>query len=98
MSINEMLKVIEVEELDVYNKIVYGSIYYGGENCISFKKNEDGSMQICAIGERGRVIFDETIKDETVACNKIIDRLRIGKRLAQRFLEKEQDKSTYGRN
>ena len=85
MTLNDVLKIIEEEQLDVYNKIVYGSIYTGGENCLSFQKNDDGSFRICAIGERGKVVFDEVIKDESVACEKIVNRLRVGKRLALRF-------------
>ena len=79
MNIEEMLKIIELEQLEVYTKFVYGSLYIGGEYTISFLKEKDGVFRICAIGEKGKVIFDERTTDENYACQRTIEHMRKGK-------------------
>ena len=85
MNINNMLKIIEDEQLDVYTNFVYGSIYTGGEYSVSFLKDSNGTFRICAVGERGKVIFDEVVTDENYACQKIVNHMRIGKKLCTQF-------------
>jgi len=86
MNIKQMNEIILNERLDFYSKIYKNTIYHG-ENCLSYKKAENGKFEILAMGEKGKVAFNYKNLDESEACYIILEYLRDSKFLAQRSEE-----------
>lgn len=82
MKREEMNKIILKEELDLYAKFYPNTIYYG-ENCISYKVDENNKYEILAMGERGKVAFHYNGLEESEACTIILEYLRDSKFLAE---------------
>ena len=82
MKLEEMNKIILEEELDLYAKFYPNTIYHG-EDCISYKIDENNKYEILSMGERGKVAFHYKGIEESQACKIILEYLRDSKFLAE---------------
>lgn len=82
MTIQEMKDIILQEELESYSRFSFGTRYTGAQG-ISMNRLPDGQYEICITGERGKHTIQ--ILAEGEACEKVIDYLRFGKEMQEKY-------------
>lgn len=89
MTIQQMNEIILNEQLDLYSKFYANTIFHG-EDCLSYKKTENGKFEVLAMGERGKIAFHYKELDENFACNIILEYLRDSKFLIEKCNERKK--------
>ena len=83
MTYNDLLKIMEDEQLEKYNR--FYTTMYRGENCICIQKNDNNTFSVLAMGERGVVAFEHLEISENSACDIVLEYLRFNKEYCLKY-------------